>query len=72
MAEGLEQAAGERWTASDELLRTAVLRLDLIWRQLVVNAGGDPPEPLEVLRPGEKKVKPSGLRSLAQRAMKGR
>jgi hypothetical protein len=72
MTEGLEQAAGERWTNTDELLRTLIGRVDLVWRQLVVNAGGDAPDPIEVLRPGEQRQKTGGMRSIAQRMMRGR
>lgn len=73
MTEGLEQAAGERWTNTDELLRTLIGRVDLVWRQLVVNAGGDAPDPIEVLRPGEKRQKKAGgMRSIAQRMMRGK
>ncbi|RTL08426.1 MAG: hypothetical protein EKK62_07660 [Acidimicrobiia bacterium] len=74
MTEGLEQAAGERWTNTDELLRTLIGRVDLVWRQLVVNAGGDAPDPIEVLRPGEQRKKASnqGFGALARSLLRGR
>lgn len=71
MAEGLEQAVGERWTTTDELLRTLIQQINLVWRQLVVNAGGDAPEPIVVLRPGEKPQR-QGMASMARRLLSGR
>lgn len=71
MAEGLEQAAGERWTTTDELLRTLILRTDLVYRQLFVSAGNEDPGPIEVLRPGESKPR-QGMASMARRLLRGR
>lgn len=53
MIDHLAAAFSERWTTTDEMLRTVALRVDLLWRQQVVNGGGEDPGPMEILRPGE-------------------
>lgn len=68
MLVALEEAHKERRTPEMELLRLAVRRIDLLWRQLVVTHGGEEPEPIEVLLPGEKPKKKS-LRGVAAKAM---
>lgn len=74
MLVALEQAHRERWTTTDELLKIVAERVDLLWRQYVVmhqKAGEQPPEPLEIRRPGHVEKKRGGLRSAAMRMMKG-
>jgi hypothetical protein len=47
-----------------------IRRVDLLWRQTVVNAGGQDPDPIVILRPGEKpKKKP--LRGVVSRMLRG-
>ncbi len=44
----------EAWTHTDELLATLIQETRLVRRQIVVNAGGEDPGPVEITRPGEK------------------
>lgn len=68
MLVALEAAHAERRTPEMELMRLVVRRIDLLWRQMVVSAGGEEPDPIEVLLPGEKKQKRS-LRGVALKAL---
>jgi len=68
MLVALEQAWSNRRTPEMELTRALIRRVDLLWRQTVVNQGGEDPGPLEILLPGEKRPeKPkASWRSMAQ------
>lgn len=68
MLRALEEAHRERRTPEMELLRLILKRVDLLWRQTVVFNGGQEPDPIEVLLPGEKAKKKS-LRGVAAKAM---
>lgn len=68
MLRALEEEYAKRRTPEMELLRLLVRRVDLLWRQTVVNAGGESPDPIEVRLPGEPKPKKS-LRGVAVKSM---
>jgi hypothetical protein len=70
MAEALVEAARDRWTTTDELLVMVAQGVRMLWRQQVVNAGGEDPGELEISRPGDPpKKKRSSIREAARRAM---
>lgn len=69
MLAALEAAHRDRWTHNEELLRTIALRVDLLWRQSVVFAGAEPPDPLRLPRPGEAPPAKPSLRETARQAM---
>lgn len=69
MLAALEAAHRDRWTRNEELLRTIALRVDLLWRQTVVLAGGEEPDALSLPRPGESPPPKPSLRDTALRAL---
>ncbi len=69
MLAALEVAHRDRWTRNEELLRTIALRVDLLWRQIVVVNGGEDPEPLSLPRPGDAPPSKPSLRDVARQAM---
>ena len=68
MLRALEEEHAKRRTPEMELLRLIVKRVDLLWRQSIVDGGRESPDPIEVLLPGEQKPKKS-LRSVAVKSM---
>ena len=69
MLAALEVAHRDRWTRNEDLLRTIALRVDLLWRQIVVANGGEDPEPLSLPRPGDAPPSKPSLRDVARQAM---
>jgi len=67
MLAALEVAHRDRWTRNEELLRVIALRIDLLWRQIVVSGGGDDPDPLSLPRPGDTPPPKPSLRDVARR-----
>lgn len=68
MLVALGEEYAKRRTPEMDLLRLLVRRVDLIWRQMVVFRGGEEPDPIEVLLPGEERPKKS-LRGVALKAL---
>lgn len=68
MLTALAEGHAKRRTPEMELLRLVLQRIDLLWRQTVVVNGGNEPDPIEVLLPGETKKKTS-LRDIAAKAL---
>lgn len=71
MLAALEAAHRDRWTRNEELLRVIALRIDLLWRQIVVSGGGEDPDALSLPRPGDTPPPKPSLRDVARRAMAG-
>lgn len=69
MLAALEVAHRDRWTRNEELLRTIALRVDLLWRQIVVSGGGEEPDALSLPRPGDPPPPKPSLRDTARQAM---
>lgn len=71
MLAALEEAHVSHRTDETLLLKQVVERVDLLWRQRVVDGNRDAPEPLEIRLPGDKPPKKKPLRGVVSRMMRG-